>query len=160
VQVLVLGKRICLRPIGFVETDAVGDKVKDRTRLSKVVVNSSLIPALEGIEGFSHVYVLFWLDRITRNQRKTRRVHPRGRKDLPQVGVFTARTNLRPNPIGLTLVELISVRDNVLTVRGLDAFDGTPVLDVKTHDIWDTAKNTRVPQWWTTLEKEKAPKTE
>ena len=115
---------------------------------------------MEGIEDFSHLYVLFWLDRITRVQRKTRRVHPRGRIDLPLVGVFAARTNLRPNPIGLTLVELVSVENNVLTVRGLDAFDGTPVLDLKTHDMWDTAKNARVPQWWTKLEKEKGPKTE
>ena len=158
--VLVLGKRICLRSIGFVKTDAVGDEVKDKTRLSKVVVDSSLEPALEGIEDFSHLYVLFWLDRITRVQRKTRRVHPRGRIDLPLVGVFAARTNLRPNPIGLTLVELVSVENNVLTVRGLDAFDGTPVLDLKTHDMWDTAKNARVPQWWTKLGKEKGPKTE
>jgi len=158
VQILVLEKRICLRPIGFVKTDAVGDEVKDRTRLSKVIVDPLLAPALDGIKDFSHLYVLFWLDRITRDQKKTQKVHPRGRKDLPLVGVFAARTNLRPNPIGLTLVELVYVENNVLTVRGLDAFDGTPVLDLKTHDSWDTAKKLRVPKWWTKLQKEKRPK--
>lgn len=150
---MVSQKRICLDPIGFVETEAAGDDVKDRTQLSRIVVNSTLAPALSGIEEFSHVFVLFWLDKITRKQRKTLRVHPRGRADLPLVGIFAARTNLRPNPIGLTLVELVNVKDNVLTIRGLDAFDGTPVLDLKPYDPWDKAKNMRVPEWWTMLEK-------
>jgi len=152
---MVFGKRICLRPVGFVETEAVGDEVKDRTRLSKIIVDSSLTSALDGIKDFSHVYVLFWLNEISNEQRKILKVHPRGRRDMPLVGVFAARTNLRPNPIGLTLVELVGVEGNVLTVRGLDAFDGTPVLDLKPHDLWDTAKNVRVPEWWTKSENEK-----
>jgi tRNA (Thr-GGU) A37 N-methylase len=63
---------------------------------------------------------------------------------------------LRSNPIGLTLVELVKVEGNVLTVRGLDAFDRTPVLDIKPFDPWDTAKDAKVPGWWTKLENEKA----
>jgi tRNA (Thr-GGU) A37 N-methylase len=74
---------------------------------------------------------------------------------MPLVGVFVARTMLRPNPIGLTLVELIKVDDNVLTVRGLDAYDGTPVLDIKTYDFWDMAENAKVPEWWKKLNAEK-----
>jgi tRNA (adenine37-N6)-methyltransferase len=62
---------------------------------------------------------------------------------------------LRPNPIGLTVVELVSVDGNVLTVKGLDAFDGTPVLDVKPYDHWDVAENVQVPSWWLKLQKEK-----
>ena len=83
------------------------------------------------------------------------KVHPRGRIDLPFVGVFATRTNLRPNPIGLTLVELVKVESNVLIVRGLDAFNGTPVLDIKPYDYWDMAKNAKVPTWWIKLENEK-----
>ena len=147
-----------MRPIGVVETEAKGDEVKNKTRLSRIIVDSSLTIALEGIEDFSHIFVLFWLDRISMKQRKTRKVHPRGREDLPLVGIFAARTNLRPNPIGLTLVELVEVKGNALTVRGLDAFDGTPVLDLKPHDSWDNAKDVRVPEWWTKLEKEKTAK--
>jgi tRNA-Thr(GGU) m(6)t(6)A37 methyltransferase TsaA len=148
-----------MRPIGVVETEAKDDEVKDRTLLSKIVIDTSLTSALEGIEDFSHVYVIFWLDRISKRQRMTRKVHPRGRQDLPLVGIFSARTNLRPNPIGLTLVELVDVKGNSLVVRGLDAYDGTPVLDLKPHDSWDTTTNARVPEWWTKLEKEKAAKT-
>jgi tRNA-Thr(GGU) m(6)t(6)A37 methyltransferase TsaA len=149
-------KRIILNPIGFVRTEAVGDEVKDKTRTSQIVIHNELAEALEGIEDFSHLFVLFWLHEISSEERKTLKVHPRGRKDLPLLGVFATRTNLRPNPVGLTLVELVKVEGNVLTVRGLDAFDGTPVLDVKPFDSWDMAKDARVPSWWTKLEKEKA----
>jgi tRNA (Thr-GGU) A37 N-methylase len=75
--------------------------------------------------------------------------------DLPLIGAFAARTNLRPNPIGLTVVELLEVKDNVLTVRGLDAFNDTPVLDIKPYDPWDVAAEVRVPSWWRSLEHEK-----
>jgi tRNA-Thr(GGU) m(6)t(6)A37 methyltransferase TsaA len=144
-----------LKPIGFVRTEAVGDEVKDKTRLSDIVVDCELTQALEGIKEFSHVFVLFWLHEISSKERETLKVHPRGRRDMPLLGVFATRTNLRPNPIGLTLVDLVKVEGNVLTVRGLDAFDGTPVLDLKPYDFWDMAKDARVPEWWIKLEKEK-----
>jgi tRNA-Thr(GGU) m(6)t(6)A37 methyltransferase TsaA len=84
------------------------------------------------------------------------KVHPRRRKDLPLLGIFATRTMTRPNPVGLTLVELVKVEGNVLTVRGLDAFDGTPILDIKPFDSWDIAETAKVPEWWTKLKKEKA----
>jgi len=146
---------IVLKPIGVVRTAAVGDEVKDKTRISHVVIHSELAEALEGVDGFSHLFVLFWLHKIPDEQRKTLKVHPRGRKDLPLLGIFATRTMLRPNPVGLTLVELVKTEGNVLTVRGLDAFDGTPVLDIKPCDSWDMAKDAKVPTWWTKLDKEK-----
>jgi tRNA-Thr(GGU) m(6)t(6)A37 methyltransferase TsaA len=148
-------QQITLKPIGFVSTKAVGDEVKDKTRTSEIVIHPELVEALDGITGFSHFYVLFWLSEISAEQRGLMKVHPRGRRDLPQQGVFATRSNLRPNPIGLTLVELLKVEGNVLTVRGLDAFDGTPVLDIKPFDFWDTAEDIRVPEWWMKLEKER-----
>jgi tRNA-Thr(GGU) m(6)t(6)A37 methyltransferase TsaA len=152
-------EKIILKPIGFVRTEAVGDEVRDKTRTSQIIISSELTEALDGIDSFSHLFVLFWLSRISNRQRKTMKVHPRGRKDMPLLGVFATRTNLRPNPIGLTLVELVKVKGNVLTVRGLDAFDGTPVLDVKPFDFWDrSAKDVKVPEWWIKLEKEKTRK--
>jgi tRNA-Thr(GGU) m(6)t(6)A37 methyltransferase TsaA len=153
---LMTEKRIILKPIGFVRTEAVGDEVKDKTRISQIVLHSELAEALDGIEDFSHLFVLFWLHEISDEQRKTLKVHPRGRRDLPLLGVFATRTMLRPNPVGLTLVELVNVEGNVLTVRGLDAFDGTPVLDIKPFDSWDTTKAVKVPEWWIKLKKEKA----
>jgi len=151
-------EEIVLKPIGFVRTEAVGDEVKDKDRISQIVVNRELAEALEGIAEFSHLFVLFWLHEVTSEKRKTLKVHPRSREDLPLLGVFATRTKLRPNPIGLTLVELLKVKGNDLIVRGLDAFDETPVLDLKPFDFWDMAKDAKVPRWWIKLEKEKIQK--
>lgn len=148
-------RKIVLTPIGFVRTKAVGDDVRNRSITSQIVVNQALTKALEGIDGFSHLFVLFWFNEVLNGERATLKVHPRGREDLPLLGVFATRTKLRPNPIGLTLVELVKVEDNVLTIRGLDAFDGTPVLDIKPFDFWDSPKEAKVPQWWNKLEEEK-----
>jgi tRNA-Thr(GGU) m(6)t(6)A37 methyltransferase TsaA len=148
-------EKIVLNPIGYVKTCAVGDEVKDKSNVSQIVLLEELVEGLEGISGYSHLFVLFYLNQVTDNQRKTLKVHPRGRQDMPLTGVFAVRTMMRPNPIGLTLVELLKVEDNILSVRGLDAYDGTPVLDVKPFDFWDTAENIRVPDWWKKLNEEK-----
>lgn len=144
-------EKIVLNPIGYVKTNAVGDEVKDKSVISQIVLHEELVAGLSGISGFSHLFVLFYLNQVSEAQRKTLKVHPRGRTDLPLTGVFAVRTMLRPNPIGLTLVELVKVEGNVLTVRGLDAYDETPVLDIKPYDFWDRAENARVPDWWKKL---------
>jgi tRNA-Thr(GGU) m(6)t(6)A37 methyltransferase TsaA len=151
-------QEIVLKPIGFVQTKAADDEVRNKTHTSQLVLNKELTTALEGIEDFSHLFVLFWLDKTTTEQRKLLKVHPRRRKDLPLIGIFATRTMTRPNPIGLTLVELIKVEDNILTVQGLDAFNGTPVIDIKPFDSWDNAENAKIPEWWTKLKKEKEQK--
>jgi tRNA-Thr(GGU) m(6)t(6)A37 methyltransferase TsaA len=95
---------IVLKPIGVVRTTSVGEEVKDKTTLSQIVIHDEFAEALESIDGFSHLFVLFWLHKISEEKRKTLKVHPRGRRDLPLLGVFATRTMVRPNPIGLTLV--------------------------------------------------------
>ncbi len=146
---------VCMKPIGYVKTQAVGDEVKDKTRTAEIIINKELTPALSGVTDYSHLHILFWMHEIPNEKRMMLKVHPRGRADVPLMGAFAVRTNLRPNPIGLTLVELVKVDDNVLTVRGLDAFNGTPVLDIKPYDPWDVAENARVPAWWQKLEQER-----
>jgi tRNA-Thr(GGU) m(6)t(6)A37 methyltransferase TsaA len=148
-------EKIILNPIGYVKTEAVGDQVKDKSTISQIMLSDELIEALEGITGFSHVFVLFWLDQVPKEKRMLLKVHPRGRMDMPLLGVFATRTNLRPNPIGLTLVELLDVKGNTLTVRGLDAFNGTRILDIKPFDFWDTAENAKLPDWWIKLNEKK-----
>ena len=157
---MVFEEEIVLKPIGFIKTQAVGDEVKDKTRTAEIALRDGLTEALDGIRDYSHLFILFYLNQITRQQRATLKVHPRGRSDLQLLGVFATRTNHRPNPIGLTLVELLKVEGNVLTVKGLDAFDGTPVLDIKPYDSWDKIENPKVPQWWSKLEREKQEKLE
>ena len=147
--------KIVLNPIGYVKTDAIGDEVKNKALISQIILHEELVDGLSGITGYSHLFVLFYLNQITDDQRRTLRVHPRGRVDTPLTGIFAVRTMLRPNPIGLTVVELVGVDGNVLKVKGLDAFDGTPVLDVKPYDQWDVIEDPKVPSWWLKLQEEK-----
>jgi tRNA-Thr(GGU) m(6)t(6)A37 methyltransferase TsaA len=151
---------ICLEPVGFVKTDAVGHEVRDKKVISQIVFRKELTEALEGIEEFSHLFILFWLNEISDQGRKIMKVHPRGRSDMPLLGIFATRTPHRPNPIGLTRVKLLNVEGNIITVQGLDAFDGTPVLDIKPFDSWDTTEDFKVPEWWLKLDTERANKKE
>ena len=140
-------REIKLKPIGYVHRLSKTEDVKDRTLTSHIIVKKELTKALEGIEDFSHLLVIFYMHEIPKDETLALKVHPRGRADLPLLGVFATRSAHRPNPVGLTLVELVKRKGNVLIVRGLDAFDGTPVLDVKPFDSKDMALNPRVPEW-------------
>ena len=149
---------IKLKSIGYVRRASKQENVKDRSLVSEITIRKGLTKALEGIEEFSHVCVLFYMHQVSAKDKKALKVHPRGRMDLPLVGLFATRTPLRPNPVGLALVELLKRRENVLVVRGLDAFDGTPVLDLKPYDNWDAVVNIRIPEWRKKLELEAASK--
>jgi len=92
---------------------------------------------------------------VSKKEKQALTVHARGRVDLPLLGVLATRTALRPNPIGLTLVELVECKNNVLVVRGLDAFDSTPVLDIRPADSRDMVADLRVPRWLQLLEDKK-----
>jgi tRNA-Thr(GGU) m(6)t(6)A37 methyltransferase TsaA len=150
-----LAGKICLEPIGFVKTNAVGNEIRNKNVVSKIVFHEDLTEALAGVEEFSHLFVLFWLHRISDDDKRVMKVHPRGRADMPLLGIFATRTPHRPNPIGLTRVKLLNVKGKIITVQGLDAFDGTPVLDIKPFDSWDTTKDLKVPTWWMKLDKER-----
>ena len=91
----------------------MGAKVKNKNLVSEIHIRPELSAALDGITEYSHLYVLFWLHEISMEKRMILKVQPRGRTDLPFTGVFAVRTNLRPNPIGLTLVKLVGVEGNV-----------------------------------------------
>ena len=148
-------KNICLNPIGYVQNKLNGKEVKDKKAISKIILDEKFKEGLDGIKEFSHVFILFWLNKISKENRCILKVHPRGRRDMPLLGIFATRTPNRPNPIGLTLVKLINVEKNVLTVQGLDAFDGTPILDIKPFDDWDLTTSFTVPDWLNKLNKEK-----
>lgn len=142
-----------MRPIGHVKTEADHQTLRHRLAESRIVLDRRFAGGLKGIEGFSHVYVLFMLHETPQWSGKLT-VHPRGRTDIRKSGVFSTRSPHRPNPIGLTLVKLLSKRGRVLTVKGLDAYDGTPILDLKPYDRLDSAPRARVPLWWKRLERE------
>ena len=87
--------------------------------------------ATAGLGEFSHIEVVFHFDRVGDDEINSGARHPRGRKDWPLVGIFAQRGKGRPNRIGVTVCRLLAVDGLTLRVRGLDAIDGTPVLDVK-----------------------------
>lgn len=144
---------IRLKSIGYVRRcrASTQEDVRDRSLISKIIVKRGLTKALEGIEDFSHIFVVFYMHQVSEKE-KALRVHPRGRTDLPLMGIFATRSAFRPNPVGLTVVELLKREENVLVVRGLDAFDGTPVLDLKPYNHRDAVENVRVPEWHKKLE--------
>jgi len=87
--------------------------------------------ATAGLAGFSHIEVVYHFDRVPEGRIETGARHPRGRADWPRAGIFAQRGKARPNRIGVTACRLLGVDGLTLRVKGLDAIDGTPVLDIK-----------------------------
>lgn len=116
---------------------------------SRIELNPRYAKGLAGLGEFSHVVVVFHLDRIPAfDPAKQLTRNPRGMESLPPVGVFAQRTKFRPNPIGVTAVELVAIDDKGITVRGLDALDGTPVLDIKPYiPAFERKDDVRLPAW-------------
>lgn len=127
-----------------------GVRIPRREIVADIVVHEDLVDGLAGIEAWSHLIVLFWMPQ-TRPWPGPLLTHPRHRDDLPLIGVFAGRGRERPNPIGLAVVELLRRQGNVLSVRALDAFDGTAVLDIKPYDAYDIVERPRAPHWWSQL---------
>ncbi len=125
---------IKVRPVGTVENGITQNHrfVADDT-VSRIILTPRYARALDGIESFSHIVVLFWLHKIKGRERDILKVHPRRDDSIPLTGVFATRSPVRPNPIGMTTVRLIKKEGHMLTVKGLDALDGTPVLDIKPY---------------------------
>jgi tRNA-Thr(GGU) m(6)t(6)A37 methyltransferase TsaA len=124
-------KKIEIKPIGFVKRASSDKNVKDKSLLSRIVLKKDLVKALDGVEEFSHVFIIYWMHKISNAQREL--VREEGRRETPPHGVLACRGPIRPNPIGLTVVELVKREENVLWVKGLDALDNTPVLDIKPY---------------------------
>lgn len=141
---------IQMEPIGQV-TNEVAYGRKD-VHWEGIVSVIDLLPqwaeGLDGIEEFSHVIVVFYLDRTRDGQSLRLKTHPMGRPELPEVGIFATRTPFRPNGIGVTTVKLLRRKSNTLTVEGLDAYDGTPVLDIKPYlPRGDLVSDATVARW-------------
>ncbi len=144
------------KPIGYVAND-----IKEQTDTnwgkvtSEIVLEHEYAKGLIGLSDFSHINVIYYLDKAKFISDKHIQRHPQGRKDLPIVGLFAQRVKDRPNPIGITSVKLIDVKDNIITVQGLDAINGTPVLDIKPYfPVYDTKTDAVTPEWVDILMKE------
>ena len=112
---------------------------------SRIRIFEKFASGLAGIGEYSHLIVIWHMDRANEVRLKAK---PRGNADMPKVGIFATRFPSRPNHIATSVVELVNISDAVLTVRGLDAYPGSPVLDIKPYDYWDMVKKPRVPSWF------------
>jgi tRNA (adenine37-N6)-methyltransferase len=141
--------QISFEPVAIVRSPlSEPTSVGSEDLVSEVVVREDLVEALDGIEGYSHLIILTWMDRVGADKRSLRRIHPKDRADLPLVGVFATRTQYRPNPVGLTTVRLLDRDGRVLRVQGLDAIDGTPVIDIKPYSPrQDVTADVEAPEW-------------
>ena len=105
-----------------------------RSSRTEPLDDAQLTPdALRGLEEFSHVEVVYVFDRVDPATVQTAARHPRGNADWPEVGIFAQRAKGRPNRLGVTVCRLLGVDGLVLRVQGLDAIDGSPVVDVKPY---------------------------
>jgi tRNA (adenine37-N6)-methyltransferase len=135
-----MAENYAIRPVG---------KVVKSSGKTAITILPEFHDALLGMEGFSHIIVTFWFDRTdTPEKRATLRVHPRADKNNPLTGVFATRSPRRPNPIGLSVCKIKAVEKDRIVVDEIDAFDQTPVVDIKAYiPVSDCVPDARVP-WW------------
>ena len=140
-----------LQPIGFVRSP-----IKETPKpeydwtgvVSDIVIEPQLAAGLECLSQYSHVIIIYWAHKATDKSKMALRVRYRGDPDLPEVGVFASRSPYRPNPVCMKVARLLGVEGNVLRLEGLDAYDGTPVLDIKPFNpANDAPMGASVPPW-------------
>ncbi|HUJ51348.1 MAG TPA: SAM-dependent methyltransferase [Bryobacteraceae bacterium] len=127
---------IALTPIGVVHSpihEPVDDVWGGVTARIELDASRFSQESLAGLDEFSHVEIVFVLDRVADSEIHFGARHPRGRVDWPKVGIFAQRGKNRPNRIGVTVCRLVSVWPLAIEVEGMDAIDGTPVLDIKPY---------------------------
>lgn len=152
--------RLDVVPIGVVRTGATESEVRAETDGLKgeLDIFPEFAPALEGIDGYSHLFVIFYFHQLRTDQLGPLQVRPRrlirrGIKpaDLPLLGVLALDSPTRPNPIGLTVVQLLGREGHRLSVSGLDCFDGTPILDIKGYQPDYRPTPFALPAWYERL---------
>lgn len=120
--------------------------------ISEIHVDAELAAGLQGLEDWSHVIVLFLMHESDYQPAQHLVSRPVKRDDMPEIGVFAQRSRNRPNRIGISAVRVLGIEGNILRVKGLDAIDGTPVLDIKPYaPVYDGANNPLVPEWFVRL---------
>lgn len=138
-----------LQPIGIIKSPVTEGVDENWGQVvAEIRITESFTPGLQGIDQFSHILVVFYMHEFTFDSTVDLVRRPRGRADMPELGIFAQRAKHRPNPIGITAVRLLELSGNVLKVQGLDAIDGTPVLDIKPYfPAFDLVRNPTIPEW-------------
>jgi len=139
-------KEINLKPIGVVKNSVKEPRFGNfADEISEIVVNEKFTEALNGIDDYSHIIVVYWMDKVKKSVITHR---PQGNPNVPIVGIFSCRCPQRPNPIAITTVKLIGHEGNKIKVKGLDILDGTPIIDIKPYwPQYDKIENAKIPSW-------------
>lgn len=140
---------IALRSIGTVFSTINEKKYDEWGKVSSELhLNPEYIDGLLGLEEYSHIIIVFYMDAFKDDWSDGWKKRPRGIVEIEEKGCFAQRTKYRPNPIGLSTVKLLSIKENILFVQGLDANNGTKVLDIKPYlPIFDSTDNSQTPKW-------------
>ncbi len=140
---------VSVKPIGVVRNN-VYDPMPDGWEevRSDLIFREDLIEALDGIDGYSHIIVVFAYHRVPDEERTSGKIRLRDDDSVPELGVLATRSQRRPSPLGVAVVPLVRRRRNILRVLGLDAIDGTPVLDIKPYIAhYDSVPDATIPDW-------------
>ncbi len=139
---------ITLRPIGTVRNGEHDVSRADWSRVeSRIDLDPGLGEALRGLEDYTHVMVIGWLDWYPTEYLARRTAYPSGDERLPLQGALALR-GARPNPVSVTVCEVRRVEGDSIAVRGLDLVDGTPVIDVKPYiPYYDAVAKAKIPKW-------------
>ena len=131
--------RLYIVPLGVIR--------KDKNRI-RIEIDPAYRDAILGLDGFSHIAVLYWFhENDTPGKRKILQVHPRRNKQNPLTGVFATHSPLRPNPIGLTICKIRSIKDTTIFIEDIDARDGSPVIDIKCFIPSSELGSVKLPDW-------------
>jgi len=140
---------IQLKPIGFVSSP-VSERLDENWGevTSRIILQPEFAGALLGLEGFSHAIIVAYLHQAHYEKAKHLQRRPRNLATMPLVGILAQRAKNRPNPLGITAVEILAVGNDYLEVKGLDAVNETPILDIKPYyPQYDKKDNSKVPEW-------------
>jgi tRNA-Thr(GGU) m(6)t(6)A37 methyltransferase TsaA len=158
-------KECIIRPIGTVKNKVDAEILKyankdielDLKRIkatrhefntSEIIIYDEYLECLDGIEDFSHLMIIYWTHKTPDHARNIKKVHPAGLNSMPIKGIFATRSPVRPNPLALSAARLLERIDNALIVEGLDAINGSPVIDIKPHlPSYDSPLNVRIADW-------------
>jgi tRNA-Thr(GGU) m(6)t(6)A37 methyltransferase TsaA len=147
-----------LSPIGFVKTEFAGEELRNHPieeLEADIEILEEYADGLEAIDGFSHLLIFFYMHKITSENRKRLKVKPRivtkyglSLEEVPLVGIFCLDSPNRPNPIGLSAVRLVWRKGKLLHVKGIDALNETPVLDIKPYSPARRIEKFELPEWY------------
>ena len=142
---------ITMHPIGFAKNSERKHFGGWAGILTDIEIDTKYKDALFGLEEYSHLIVVYWMHDV-----KTCDIRhvPQGKVgEVPEVGIFACRCPARPNPIGISTVKLVGVKNGVVTVKGLDVIADTPILDIKPYTPqYDAAPDATVPEWVSKLD--------